>query len=563
MVFGLAPASAQDGRSAGRRHHPSHAHRQRRRRNLARRRHRLVSPASRARPALQPRARRHRKRRGPSARSDARHLRRAGQPARLQRRRRRLAEFGAALRAAAKRRRVRRSARVQRRSDGRYRLGVSVRSRARRRCRQRRQHARARRRRAAPSTGNIEYEGDIDWYRFSARTGNRYRDQRSNGARRRRRWATRCCASSIAKATNWRRTTTREGSLNSALEFIPRANGDVFIEARGYGDGYTGALRAQRHRRARCRRDSIGNSTATRAAASASAKPSTARSTSRATPIGTASAWKQGQSYRFTLNSARRQRRSAIRCCALHDAGRRRSRDGRRWRRRPELVSRIHRAIAPATTSSKRARFAEGATGGYTLTARAGDVPGDAATDASAERRRRLSRRRALARRRSRLVPRQSGRRPRHARRPGQHGRRRDALGDPYLVLYGPDGAEIARDDDGGEGLNAWLEYQATAAGAYYVEARGFIEDAEGRYALSITPRRNRLDPPTTAESLSANGECAHQHDRHGGRRRLVRGRADRRPALSLQSRGLGRRRARRSDADALRFQRHASRARR
>ena len=24
-------------------------------------------------------------------------------------------------------------------------------------------------------SGAIEYEGDVDWYRFSARTGNRYR----------------------------------------------------------------------------------------------------------------------------------------------------------------------------------------------------------------------------------------------------------------------------------------------------------------------------------------------------------------------------------------------------
>ena len=61
-----------------------------------------------------------------------------------------------------------------------------------------------------------------------------------------------------------------------------------------------------------------------------------------------------------------------------------------------------------------------------------------------------------------------------------------DPLADPYLVLYGPDGAEMARDDDGGAGLNAYIEHQATTAGAYFVEARGFDDDARGRYMLSI-----------------------------------------------------------------------------
>ena len=35
-------------------------------------------------------------------------------------------------------------------------------------------HARARRCRAPPIAGSIEYEGDVDWYRLSARTGQRY-----------------------------------------------------------------------------------------------------------------------------------------------------------------------------------------------------------------------------------------------------------------------------------------------------------------------------------------------------------------------------------------------------
>jgi hypothetical protein len=81
-----------------------------------------------------------------------------------------------------------------------------------------------------------------------------------------------------------------------------------------------------------------------------------------------------------------------------------------------------------------------------------------------------------------------------------------DSLGDPMLVLYGSDGAELARDDDGGEGLNSWLEFQAPTAGVYFVEARGFVEEAEGRYIISVTPGEIGASPDT-AEMLQATGD--------------------------------------------------------
>ncbi|MGQ0531617.1 MAG: PPC domain-containing protein [Caulobacteraceae bacterium] len=81
-----------------------------------------------------------------------------------------------------------------------------------------------------------------------------------------------------------------------------------------------------------------------------------------------------------------------------------------------------------------------------------------------------------------------------------------DALGDPMVVLYAPDGAEVARDDDGGEGLNSWLEYQATTAGPHYVEARGFVDEAEGRYTLSLIPGEVG-STPDAAQPLSTAGD--------------------------------------------------------
>ena len=73
--------------------------------------------------------------------------------------------------------------------------------------------------------------------------------------------------------------------------------------------------------------------------------------------------------------------------------------------------------------------------------------------------------------------------------------------------LYGPDGGELARDDDGGDGLNSWLEFQAPAAGAYYVEARGFTEDAAGRYAINLVGGEIG-DSMEGADSLQPNGDA-------------------------------------------------------
>jgi hypothetical protein len=81
-----------------------------------------------------------------------------------------------------------------------------------------------------------------------------------------------------------------------------------------------------------------------------------------------------------------------------------------------------------------------------------------------------------------------------------------DALSDPFLVLHGADGAELLQDDDGGEGLNSWFEYQAATAGTYFIEVRGFTDDSAGRYSLSITPGEVGTSPDT-AEIITANGD--------------------------------------------------------
>ncbi|MEM7445821.1 MAG: PPC domain-containing protein [Pseudomonadota bacterium] len=57
-------------------------------------------------------------------------------------------------------------------------------------------------------------------------------------------------------------------------------------------------------------------------------------------------------------------------------------------------------------------------------------------------------------------------------------------LSDPLMVVYDQNGAEVARNDDGGDGLNSRLEFNAPTAGTYYVQA-GAFGGATGTYTVS------------------------------------------------------------------------------
>lgn len=331
------------------------------------------------------------------------------------------------------------------------------------------------------TTGNIESEGDVDSYRFSARTGNRYTVSLA-GTGAEGGLGDPLLRVVDAEGNELASNDDSEGSLNSQLEFIPRSNGNVFIEARGYGDGYTGAYTLN-VTQARMPRDNISNSTLTGSSIRAG------QTIDGVLDFPTDSDWfrirlQEGQSYRFTLNSAGdsalgdpllKLHNSRGEEVAMDDDGG----DG---------LNSYLEFTAPSTgTYYVEARgFGDEATGGYALTANAGDVPDNTETDAS------LSadgdyREGVLSPAGDHdwyRIDLNEGQGIRVALNSAEGA---DALGDPLVVLHGPDGAEIARDDDGGEGLNAWLEYVATAAGPYYIEARGFVDDAAGRYAISVT----------------------------------------------------------------------------
>lgn len=56
---------------------------------------------------------------------------------------------------------------------------------------------------------------------------------------------------------------------------------------------------------------------------------------------------------------------------------------------------------------------------------------------------------------------------------------------DPYLKLYGPGGAVLAVDDDGGPGASAHVNFTATVSGVVYLEARSL--EGYGGYGLAVT----------------------------------------------------------------------------
>ncbi len=57
---------------------------------------------------------------------------------------------------------------------------------------------------------------------------------------------------------------------------------------------------------------------------------------------------------------------------------------------------------------------------------------------------------------------------------------------DTVLTLYGPDGAYIAEDDDGGEGTDSRLRFSPSASGTYNLEVRGYFAEDHGEFFVQV-----------------------------------------------------------------------------
>ena len=57
---------------------------------------------------------------------------------------------------------------------------------------------------------------------------------------------------------------------------------------------------------------------------------------------------------------------------------------------------------------------------------------------------------------------------------------------DVYIFVVGPDGETLAQDDDGGEGPNAYAEFEAPVTGGYAVVVNSYRPAVGGDYDLDV-----------------------------------------------------------------------------
>ncbi len=356
---------------------------------------------------------------------------------------------------------------------------------------------RARVRAGRPVNGMIEFEGDSDWYRLDARAGNTYRITLTSAE------GDDGLADPLLQVFdaegNQLAYNDDDDGLNSGLDFVPTRNGPVYVVAGAFGDYSSGAY------------------TLNVAASRLPADPAAAGTNTRArVAIGHPATgaidyvgdrdWHrirlaEGQTYRFSLTSSGDEPLSDPYLRLYNQRGEELAVDDDGAGELNSLLE--FTAPTSGVYFVEASGFADASTGGYTLTAREGDIPGDVTTDM------RLTTEGDY--REGVLSP--AGDRDWYrldltegqAVRIALYSLTEGAL-DTMAVVYGPEGQELARDDDGGDGLNSWLEFQAPASGAYYLEARGFSDDAQGGYAIMVSPGEIS-DSADTNEMLMPNGD--------------------------------------------------------
>jgi hypothetical protein len=348
-----------------------------------------------------------------------------------------------------------------------------------------------------PAHGVIEYEGDVDWYRFSARPGYSYRITLTGAE------------GESGLSDPLLRVVDSEGAdiaynddddgLNSGLDFVPGRSGVFYIVAAGYSDAHAGAYTL--------------NVVGTRLPDDPASADIRTRGRIRLGQTVNSQLdyagdrdWYRirlnaGETYRFALNSDGEAPLDDP-LLRLYDArGTEVAMDDDGGGNLNSLLE--YAATSTGTYYVEAAGFNQGATGSYALSAREGDIPADVNTDM------RLSAEGDY--REGMLSP--AGDRDWYRLtlsegqtvRIGLSSLMQDGL-DTMAVLYDAQGQEVARDDDGGDGLNSWLEYTAGASGDYFLEARAFTDDGQGGYVISLSPGEIS-DNSDTNEMLMPNGD--------------------------------------------------------
>lgn len=361
----------------------------------------------------------------------------------------------------------------------------------------------------APVQGELAPAGDKDWYRLRVRSGRLYTITLQSAAEG---------DSEEAQEGNLADPLLRvlsadgeelavnddaEGSLNSRLQYAPESNGEVFVEARGFLDDATGRY-ILNVTEADLPPDNAGGDRRTRG------RISVGDVVHGGLEFAQDRDWfrirlREGQSYRFTL-SGDDSNGEALGDPLLRLIGP----DGEEIAMDDDGGAGLNsylEIVAPSTGNYflEARGFVEDATGGYVLTASEGDIPADFSTDAvlSADGDYRQGQLSPAGDKDWYRMDMAEGQTVRIALDGGGEA---GALGDPMLIVHDSESVEVARDDDGGDGLNSLLEFTAPAAGAYFLEVRGFSEDAEGAYVITVANGEIGADPES-ADQIEANTE--------------------------------------------------------
>ncbi len=338
---------------------------------------------------------------------------------------------------------------------------------------------------ATPVTDSINFDGDVDTWRVALAAGSIYtftlNSAAENGLPDPYLRLLNAAGEEVASDDDG------GGNLNSRIEFVPEASGAFFIEARNLSESGEGAYTISMERRA-LPADAVRGDLGTRARIAPGGEVAGVLDYPRDRDWYRV-ALQEGQTYRFSLDSAAPQgggeQLGDPLLRVLDGRGEEVARDDDGG---DGLNSYLEYTATRTGDFILEARgFSDIAEGGYRLRARTGDIPGDTTTDMtlSAE---------SGDYREGLLSP--AGDTDWYAIDLGQGQTIRvqllnggsNAVGDPLVTIRDASGAEVARDDDSGGELNSYLEYTPAAAGRYFIEARGFAEQAQGTYVLQVQP---------------------------------------------------------------------------
>lgn len=353
-------------------------------------------------------------------------------------------------------------------------------------------------------SGTLYPAGDKDWFRLSVTPGQRY-SFALNGVAEGETTLDPLLNLYSSSGELINGNDDANGTLNSALNYVPSAAGEIFVEARGFSDEAAGAYTLN-VTTGPVPPDDAGNDASTRAQATAG------RAITGAIESEGDVDWyrlraRTNQRYTITLNGGQDSGQLSDPYLRIVGA------DGNEIAANDDhegLNSMLE--FTPSSNGDvyiEASAFGGQATGSYTLNVNSARAPTDNVSGDSWTRGR-ISLGQTVTENldftgdkdwyRIQLEGGQSYRFSLNS-----NAEAATPLADPLIKIFNSDSVEQIMDDDSGGNLNSYVEFTAPESGYFFVEARGFTEDATGGYVLRAQGGDIPADATTDAE-LSADG---------------------------------------------------------